>query len=476
MPTTSISKALRAAAPWLHWFRGIVLEDTQQSTAACAEYLAYLNVGKEVPPWALRSAVERAVEGNVLLLDAGMRFARLKAKDAKTPAEAEDAAGLLAALVPIAERYGIQRPQLDYEQAEALRKAYILSNSEKTIGRAAPRRNSLPPASSLRGKNSFTGPTKTTGAWPAPLCRRTIERACADDRLFRTRRGSTDESQGIAEPGQQRIHQGAGHGADEKAAPPQAEGATDHGGSTAKNLAHVPATEKAGSNENQSEIAAALRPVHPGETYRYDPSKVQAYLDMLKEYKKVLKDGRSKGPKPQPERLCRLLAAIVASLKTATDSFDGAIALNRDLPEAHRDRGAAYLARCKPSRCWPTSSASTTSSKSCLCGPTEIPLSQDDADKAFDDLDRAFVEGQTEFYDALKEKKKANNDISRADQARKDISAIELGIVNDLAKRYATLGGKPMDSAAKDLENTARIAANLSCAPNPWLKRIHLSR
>ena len=95
--------------------------------------------------------------------------------------------------------------------------------------------------------------------------------------------------------------------------------------------------------------------------------------------------------------------------------------------------------------------------RSSLSNSTDIPLSKDE----LDDLDRAFVKGQTEFYDALKKKKKANDNISIADQARKDISAIELGIASDLAKRYATLAKEPPDSAAKDLENVARLAANL---------------
>ena len=220
-------------------------------------------------------------------------------------------------------------------------------------------------------------------------------------------------------------------------------------------------TDKAGQDENQRAIADVLRPTDPGETYRYDASKVQAYLDMLKQYKAKLKDQRADGSKPQPERLCRLLAAIVASLKTATESFDEAIALNRDLPEAHRDRGAAYLARAQAEAVLADIIGQHDELKSCLCGPAEIPLSKDELDKALDDLDRAFVKGQTEFYDALKRKKKANDDISRADQARKDISGIELVIASDLAKRYATLAGKPLDSAAKDLENAARLAANL---------------
>ena len=38
-----------SGAPWLHWFRGIVLEESQQPAAAGAEYRAYLNPGQDVP-------------------------------------------------------------------------------------------------------------------------------------------------------------------------------------------------------------------------------------------------------------------------------------------------------------------------------------------------------------------------------------------------------------------------------------------
>lgn len=442
-----------SGAPWLHWFRGIVLEETRQPAAASAEYLAYLNVGRDVPRWAVRGAVQRAVLRNVLLLDTAMRLARLKATGAKTPADAEDAAGLLAALATIAGQSGIQRPQLDYEQAEALRRAYVLSNSEENLGRE----NSGP---QLAAPGEFT------------------ER----DDLFRSADDHYQRMAGSALPEDHRTSlrsmigylgrgelyltkvkvlqnlvnkeftRALGLGAAEKAVPPPSAGHTAQQGS---------ATGKAGQSNKQSAIADVLRPTDPGETFLYDASKVQAYLEMLKQYKGKLKSGGTDGSKPQPERLCQLLARTIASLKTATESFDDAIALNGNLPEAHRDRGAAYLERAQAESVLADVIGQRVELKSCLSGTAEIPLPADEADKAFQGLDRAFVKGQTEFYDALKEKKKANDAISLADQARKDISAVEQGIVNDLAKRYATLAGKPLDSAAKDLENTARLAANL---------------
>ena len=335
-----------------------MLEETQQSAAARAEYRAYLNLGQDDKDGTLRGAVEQAIERDVLLLDAAMRLAHLKAKDAKTPADAEDAAGLLAGLVPIAERGGIQRPQLDYEQGEALRRAYILSNSEKNLARAG-KTPQLAASEDLTDREDLF--------YNADMhYRRMAGSALSEDHRTSLRsmigylgRGELYLTRVKVLQNQVNKEFTDALGLDAAAKEGAQQAGTTKNGGAAKNNAHGPATGKAGPDENKSAIANVLRSTDPGEAFRYDPSKVQAYLEMLKQYKDKLKDGRAKGFKPQPERLCRLLATIVASLKTATESFDEAIALNRDLPEAHRDRGAAYLARRKPSRCWPTSSAST---------------------------------------------------------------------------------------------------------------------
>ena len=65
-----------------------------------------------------------AAENAPQLFDAAVRWARLKGTTAKSADEAVQAAGLLHDLGEIARQSGMRRPQLLFDQAEVLRKAY----------------------------------------------------------------------------------------------------------------------------------------------------------------------------------------------------------------------------------------------------------------------------------------------------------------------------------------------------------------
>ena len=65
-----------------------------------------------------------AAENAPQLFDAAVRWARLKGTTAKSADEAVEAAGLLHDLSEIARQSGMRRPQLLFDQAEILRKAY----------------------------------------------------------------------------------------------------------------------------------------------------------------------------------------------------------------------------------------------------------------------------------------------------------------------------------------------------------------
>ena len=107
-------------APWVHWLLGIYLESKRESQAAQEEYAACLGIAPGDPDGAVVAAVERAP----FLLDAAVRLARLRVGRLDRVMKPRAAENLLLALSAVAEKAGMRRPQLCFEAAEALRKAY----------------------------------------------------------------------------------------------------------------------------------------------------------------------------------------------------------------------------------------------------------------------------------------------------------------------------------------------------------------
>ena len=114
--------------PWIHWLAGICLENKHDSQAAEEEYAVCLGLAADNADNVDNGAM---VERAPTLLDAAVRLARLKAAAAKSAKDAETAAAILANLALSTENAGLARPQLDYDWAEALRKAYGLKVAEE---------------------------------------------------------------------------------------------------------------------------------------------------------------------------------------------------------------------------------------------------------------------------------------------------------------------------------------------------------
>ena len=160
-------------APWLHWLMGIYLENKRESKAAQEEYLECLKVSPGSPDDAVRMAAENAPQ----LFDAAVRWARLKGTTAKSADEAVQAAGLLHDLGEIARQSGMRRPQLLFDQAEILRRAYHSAAAKERKKRLGNRRGHCQRQSGerpaiRRGPQLVQyAPTTSTNSWCPPIAR-----------------------------------------------------------------------------------------------------------------------------------------------------------------------------------------------------------------------------------------------------------------------------------------------------------------
>jgi hypothetical protein len=406
--------------PWLHWFRGIVLEATQQPTAARAEYLAYLQLRPSDPDTSPQGVVDRDLQ----YLDAAMRLARLKANGAKKSADAVLAARLLHDLSDSALRGGIQRPQLAFEQGEALRKAYSLRSSKAESAEKIP-----VPAISVPGSSAVT---------PAEMCFQSADffyQRMASPGGPEERRPCISCLKGYLGRGElyldrvkilrNQVDQGI---KDALRPDPRA---------PSKAASDAAAAENSGSEAGTSagdDSAAA---------YQYDATRAEAYARMLKDFTRKLK----KAPPGssvvlQARALCALLSDAIASLQTAADSFDAALAISAEAIEAYRDRGTAYFERAQAESILADILDARADLKDWL---VKLPGNA----IAPEQLDRAFVNGQADFYSALRALKQDEEAIALADALRKDIASAEEALAkNSLASLIKP--GKPPVQAGQN--------------------------
>ena len=311
-------------APWLHWLMGICLESTKESGTAEEEYLQCLDL-KEKPHDV--DAVRRVVEGQPNMLDAAVRLLRSQTGATKSVDEAVTAANLLKDLSSIAENAGFRRPQVLFERAETLRKAYRLKVAEERrnlggIKGQVARANSEKNMGTDEDRNLFTEADKAyqlaTSAYSAyahtgPHC----WKAYLGEAELWLNRAETLQDEAwslIAADGGSRASpaasaKSAGQAGASQPASPAAEG------------------------DSTNDVDTAVTPI--------DLRVLDVFIKRLQKQKPALAD--------QAEAACVCLAAAVESLHNAVKYFDKVVSLSPDLVEAYRDRGLAYyrLAQCE---------------------------------------------------------------------------------------------------------------------------------
>jgi hypothetical protein len=391
-------------APWVHWLLGICLEQSRESATAQDEYARSLNVSARD-----HDAVRMTVERDVKLLDAAVRLYRLQADAVKSADEAMATAELLGGLFQAAERSGVRRPYVLFEQAEALRKGYrstlaevrkgihgldaqiAAASSERNGGAAAVQElfskaeNAYQSGTSLNPGDFCAGPH----CWKALIGR-------AELYLDRTV-VLEDEAWSLIKAG---------------AKSPSSPGA--------KPPAAPPATSSVG---------------------RFDEPAKPIDLEILDAFLKMWQSPQRKpAMAAQAEAVSVCLAEEIQLLRAAVRCFETAIARNPDLVEAYRDRGLAYLALA---RCEATLAAMEEAD-----GDLQPRLASlyPGRELSPQKLDRALVDGRKHFNEVIDKLPAAKAKEAEIAAEKKELA----GAVEQIAAGYIATASKHGGFAAKE--------------------------
>jgi hypothetical protein len=323
-----------ADAPWLHWLLGICLQHSEETEPAQVEYARCLNVSKRDG-----QAVCLAVEKNANLLDAAVRLERLQAATVNSVKEVTVAADLLQNLAKAAERDGVHRPYVFFEQAVALRKAF--------------RSKLIESLRSISGIDDQTAKAKSENGGGASEAQYFFKKA---EEAY-NRCASPDSGYVCTGPHCFKGHLGrAGLYLDRIAdldvkAWSLIAAAANAPGSPAGANAQAPAervdapvpAERVDAPAPAERVDAPVPPVAKGSADAVDVATMPLDWNILDKFLSRWKPPQQKPAMEQTEAICVCLAEEVLLSHEAVDGFNAAVSGSPDQIEAYRDRAMAYL-------------------------------------------------------------------------------------------------------------------------------------